>query len=185
MGGEEVVVEVKWKQEQIQDRIFQTNREEIQNTDRTWDKNKTAVVYLNKSWIRKSNPRAAAVENPPANAGDSRDMVSIPLGKSPWRRKWQPTPESLPGEFYGQESSGLQSVGQTGLRDLSTHTQHSREEAISTEAGGTKRWDLTGRDQSNRRAHLSADTGSHVKKNENVRVTWICHSLGLWLWQVI
>ena len=35
MGGEEVVVEVKWKQEQIQDRVFQTNREEIQNTDRT------------------------------------------------------------------------------------------------------------------------------------------------------
>ena len=33
------------------------------------------------------------------------DLGSIPgVGKIPWRRKWQPTPVSLPGEFHGQRS---------------------------------------------------------------------------------
>jgi len=33
------------------------------------------------------------------------DLGSIPgLGKSPWRRAWQPTPVFLPGEFHGQRS---------------------------------------------------------------------------------
>ena len=31
-------------------------------------------------------------------------------GKSPWSRKWQPTPVLLPGESHGQEPGGLQSV---------------------------------------------------------------------------
>ena len=26
------------------------------------------------------------------------------VGKVPWRRKWQPTPVFLPGEFHGQRS---------------------------------------------------------------------------------
>ena len=26
------------------------------------------------------------------------------IGKIPWRRKWQPTPVSLPGESHGQKS---------------------------------------------------------------------------------
>jgi len=26
------------------------------------------------------------------------------VGKIPWRRKWQPTPVSLPGESHGQRS---------------------------------------------------------------------------------
>ena len=32
-------------------------------------------------------------------------------GKSPWRRKWQPTTLFLPGWSHGQESGGLQSMG--------------------------------------------------------------------------
>jgi len=33
------------------------------------------------------------------------DPGSIPgLGRSPWRRKWQPTPVFLPGKFHGQRS---------------------------------------------------------------------------------
>ena len=36
------------------------------------------------------------------NAGDPG---SIPgLGRSPWRREWQPTPVLLPGKFHGQRS---------------------------------------------------------------------------------
>ena len=38
-------------------------------------------------------------KNPPVNAGDSRDMGSIPeLGRLPWRWAWQPTPVFLPGK---------------------------------------------------------------------------------------
>ena len=37
--------------------------------------------------------------------GDAGDMGSNPcVGKSPWRRKWQPTPVFLPGESHGQRS---------------------------------------------------------------------------------
>ena len=42
------------------------------------------------------------VKNPPANAGH---VGSIPAsGKIPWRRKWQPTPVSLPEKSHGQRS---------------------------------------------------------------------------------
>ena len=47
------------------------------------------------------------VKNPPAIAGDSRDAVrsSNPwVGKTPWRREWQPTPVFLPGKSHGQRS---------------------------------------------------------------------------------
>jgi len=43
------------------------------------------------------------VKNPPANAGDVRDMGSI-LSRIPWRRAWQLTPVFLPGESHGQRS---------------------------------------------------------------------------------
>ena len=40
------------------------------------------------------------VKNPPANAGDARDMGLIPeLGMPAWRKKWQPTPVFLPGRM--------------------------------------------------------------------------------------
>ena len=45
------------------------------------------------------------VKDPPVNAGDVRDMGSIPgWGRFPWRRPWQPTPVFLPGESHGQRS---------------------------------------------------------------------------------
>ena len=45
------------------------------------------------------------VKNPPANAGDVRDMGLIPgSGRFPWRRKWLPTSVFLPGEFHGQRN---------------------------------------------------------------------------------
>ena len=43
------------------------------------------------------------VKNLSANAGDIRDVGSIPgSGRFPWRRKWQPTSVFLPGEFQEQ-----------------------------------------------------------------------------------
>ena len=44
------------------------------------------------------------VKNPPASAGDAGEVGLIPgLGRFP-RRKWQPTPVSLPGKYRGQRS---------------------------------------------------------------------------------
>ena len=41
-------------------------------------------------------------KEPACNAGE---LGSIPgLGRSPWRKKWQPTPVVLPGESHGQRS---------------------------------------------------------------------------------
>ena len=45
---------------------------------------------------------ALVVKNPPANAGDIRDLGLIP--GSGIRRAWQPTPVSLPGESHGHRS---------------------------------------------------------------------------------
>ena len=46
------------------------------------------------------------VKNLPARQ-ESFDLGLIPgLGKSPWRREWQPTPGFLPGDSHGQRSPG-------------------------------------------------------------------------------
>ena len=42
------------------------------------------------------------VKNPPASAQDMGSVTGF--GKIPWKRKWQPTPVSLPGESHGQRS---------------------------------------------------------------------------------
>ena len=45
------------------------------------------------------------VKNLPANAGDTRDMGSIPgSGRSPGEGNGNPLQYSLPGEFHGQRS---------------------------------------------------------------------------------
>ena len=51
------------------------------------------------------------------NAGDQH---SIPgLGRSSWRREWQPSPVFLPGKFHGQRSL----VGPLGRKESDT-TEH-------------------------------------------------------------
>ena len=50
----------------------------------------------------KGFPGGSEVKVSACNAGD---LGSIPgLGRSPWRRKWQPTPVSFPGKSHGQRS---------------------------------------------------------------------------------
>ena len=45
------------------------------------------------------------VKNLPANKGDTGDEGSVSgSGRYPGRKKWQPTPVFLPGEFQGQRS---------------------------------------------------------------------------------
>ena len=76
---------------------------------------------------------ALVVKNPPTNAGDRRDVGSIPRsGRSPWKKAWQPTPVFLPGESpWTEEPGGLQSVGQkesdTTEATGHTHTRASRQ----------------------------------------------------------
>ena len=56
---------------------------------------------------------AQAVKNPPAMQ-DQQEMQVQSLGQeNPWRRKWQPTPVSLP-----EESKGQGSLGPWGLKEL-------------------------------------------------------------------
>ena len=46
-------------------------------------------------------PGGSVIKNPPAK----EEMWDLALsGKMPWKRKWQPTPVSLPGKSHGQRS---------------------------------------------------------------------------------
>ena len=57
--------------------------------------------------------RAQMVKNLPAVGRYGFDSW---VGKIPWRRKWQPTPVFLPGEFLGQRSLvGHSPWGRKGL----------------------------------------------------------------------
>ena len=40
----------------------------------------------------------------PSGSDSKEPGFSLWVGKSPWRREWQPTPVFLPGEFHGQGS---------------------------------------------------------------------------------
>ena len=51
------------------------------------------------------------VKNPPANAGDERDVGLIPrLERSPGEENGNPLQYLLPGEFYGQRSLAIYSL---------------------------------------------------------------------------
>ena len=53
------------------------------------------------------------VKNPPTNAGDTGDVVSnLGSGRSPWRRKWQPTPVFFPGKSLNRGWAIVHGVAQ-------------------------------------------------------------------------
>ena len=60
-------------------------------------------------------PGGAVVKNPPANAGDSGDR------KTPWSRKWQPTPLFLPEKSHGQKSPAATVHGDHKESDTAKH----------------------------------------------------------------
>ena len=69
---------------------------------------------------------AQMVNCPPAMWGTR--VHSPASGRSPWRRKWQPTPVLLPGKSHGRrslvgyiQSMGLQRVGRDGGTSLTFH----------------------------------------------------------------
>ena len=56
-------------------------------------------------------------KNPPANAGDLRDVGSISgSGRPPWRRERQPVPVFLPGNPMDRRAWWLQSMGSHRVR---------------------------------------------------------------------
>ena len=69
---------------------------------------------------------ASVVKNLPANAGDTSLVPES--GRSPWRRKWQPTPFFLPRKSHEQRSLvGCSPWGRKRVRpDTATKQQGSR-----------------------------------------------------------
>ena len=59
-----------------------------------------ATPYLSK----RASLVVLVVKNLPANAGDIERGFDPWVGKTPWRRAWQPTPLLLHGESHGQRS---------------------------------------------------------------------------------
>ena len=50
-------------------------------------------------------PRGWVVKNSPASARrHKRHRFASHIGKTPWRRKWQPAPVFVPGESYGRRN---------------------------------------------------------------------------------
>ena len=73
-------------------------------------------------------PGGTVVKNPPANAGDSRDVCSIPGGgEVPWIKKWQLTPVFLPGKSHGQRGLGGYSLEGCKVGHDWAHTHTSRD----------------------------------------------------------
>ena len=72
--------------------------------------------YLKKVFGTQGFPGGAVVKNLPANSGDPGDRFAPWIRKIPWKRKQQPTPVFLPGEFHRQRSLvGYSSWGCTEL----------------------------------------------------------------------
>ena len=67
-------------------------------------------------------PGDSVVKNQPATASDMRHGFDAWVGKILWRRKWQPTPIFLPGNFHGQRSlTGYSPRGRQEW-DMTEHT---------------------------------------------------------------
>ena len=73
------------------------------------------TFFLNWGIIALGFPGGSVVKNPPANVGDAFDPW---VRKTPWRRKWQPTPVFLSGKFHGQRS--LVAYSPWGHKELDT-----------------------------------------------------------------
>ena len=74
-------------------------------------------IFKNISWVLKKNKAsllAQLVKNPPANAGDARDLGSVPgpsLGRSPGEGNGSHSRILAWGISWTEESGGLQSMG--------------------------------------------------------------------------
>ena len=71
------------------------------------------------------------------------DPGSIPVGKIPWKKKWQPNPVSLPGKSHGQRS--LVGFSPWGHRKESGMTEQLTLTYLLIVSLGLSRW-LSGKD---------------------------------------
>ena len=79
------------------------SRTRLRDLKKTKNKKQKNCVLVTVYALSQAFQVALVVKNPPANAGDARDMgFDSWVGKIPWRREWQPTPVFLPGESHGQ-----------------------------------------------------------------------------------
>ena len=82
------------------------------------------VVHFCTSFTRdliivKGFPSGSVIKNPPTNAGNSGDVVSIPrLGRSPGEGNGHPLQYSLPGKSHGQRSMAGYSPSVTKESDM-------------------------------------------------------------------
>ena len=85
------------------------------------------VLILNPLIIYDGFPDDTMVKNPPANAGDTRDMGSFSWGEEIfWSKKRQPTPVFFPWKIpWAEKSGGLQSMGSHIWTWLSMHLSSS------------------------------------------------------------
>ena len=83
---------------------------------------KESLPLLKKTLVISDSLVARSVKSLPAMQGPKFDPW---VGKTSWRREWQPTPVFLPGEFHGQRSLvgySLWSHKESGTTDRLTHT---------------------------------------------------------------
>ena len=86
------------------------------------------LVRVSIQILFRASPVALAVKNQPTNAGDIRDEDLIPrLGRSLWKRAWQPTPVFLPEKSHGQRSLVGYSPESHKESDTTEATQHAHE----------------------------------------------------------
>ena len=88
----------------------------------------TEDVFLNECafHIERGFPSGSVVKNLLASRRCRRRTLSPRVGKSLWRRAWQPTPVFLPRESHGRRSlAGREESGQKWLKRLTaTHAIH-------------------------------------------------------------
>jgi len=86
-------------------------------------------------------PRGASGEEPACQCGRRRRRRVWTLGQEdPWRRKWQPTPIFLPGEFKGQRR--LAGYSSLGSQELNT-TEHVRTCFLGWDSSYMSAWNFT------------------------------------------
>ena len=77
-----------------------------------------SLLYWSKASLKKASQMALIVKNSPAVQKTEEMWVDPWVRKILWRRKWQPTPVFLPGEFHGQRSlAGYSSRGRRVIHD--------------------------------------------------------------------
>ena len=88
------------------------------------------------------------------------------VGKTPWRREWEPTPVSLPGEFHGQRS--LAGYSPWGHKELDTTERltlsRSKEEAQAEKAKEEQRRAMfVGLKSTESKLHIEKKTNNSVR----------------------